>query len=184
MLIPQPTPWSPAGNREIADAVGNVVQYTHANIGLICLAINQNERMSAVLAEIENWFHADPEDRKSETEILGLLASATGRVGYEVLALQIEELKQADPEFDRRMSGELQVPQGSYTSSIDMAMTLIPEGWTFTISQGSRIDPVTAETVSLPKAEMKAPDGRIVGGLGSTIPLAACAAALRARDLD
>ena len=53
MLIPQPTPWSPAGNREIADAVGNVVQYTHANIGLICLAVNQNERMSAVLAEIE-----------------------------------------------------------------------------------------------------------------------------------
>lgn len=182
VLIPQPLPWSPAPGREIADGDNNVVQYTAANLGLMCLAVNRHAVMSKIVSEIEHWLRSDPQTRKPDSEMLAMISGESGRVGFGVLATQLEELKQQSTEFDRRVSVELNLPHASYTSSMEMAMTLMPDGWNFSLSMGERPDPATDIPVMMSLVTMNSPDGKTVAGASVKLPLAICAAALRARE--
>jgi hypothetical protein len=121
ILQPQATPWRPLPNREIADADGNVVQYTQANIGLMCLTANAHKKLVDTLLALEPLLADKP-------DAVALIREATGRLGPAVIASMIEAETEGSPALDIAIANELQIPVALYTTSIDAAMTLIPDG--------------------------------------------------------
>ena len=162
-LIPQhPLPWHCAGNREIGDGSGNVVQYTTEALGLICLAVNSHEKLFTALNKIAGCLHGDG---SGDEAIRQIVREATGRVGYAALSAALEAAQAPSSALDAAIASELQRPQMAFTSSLDAAMTLVPPGW--------RIGFVS--TV----AELTSPDGsRTVKASNTSTSLAVCAASL------
>jgi hypothetical protein len=175
-------PWTVTAGRELGDGNGNVVQYTTANLGLICLAINSHDRLTGILGRVETWLRTDPAERAAEADILDLISKATGRLGYGVLASKIEDAQEASPELDRALSVELQIPEAAYTSSIDAALSLIPEGWSFGFTNKEQVNPSAGQPAHYAAVELKS-SGKTSAATSLSLPLAICAAALKTREL-
>jgi hypothetical protein len=182
VLVPQPLPWTVTAGREIAGGDGNVVQYTIANLGLICLAVNAHDALIAALGQAENWFRAVPASRCLESEILAAISAATGRIGCGALAARIEDAQAGSPDLDRKIASELQIPETAYTASIDAAMSLIPPGMTFSFSMKKQLDPASGSPADYSAVEFKTADGKTAAAASLTLPLAIAAAALKALD--
>lgn len=183
---PQPLPWTPTYNREIADGGNSVVQYTHANIGQICLAVNAYPRLLQALTLIESWVRVPAEERYgTETNVLDLIATATGRMASDALASQIESLDGPNGAVERAIAQALRVPEANYTGSMDAALSLIPQGWRYSIGsrEMARVDGggVAAGTAIVNLVEVTTPSGGMICGANPSLPIAISAAAVRAR---
>lgn len=166
VLQPQATPWHPLANREIADSQGNIVQYTQANIGLMCLTVNAHKKLVDTLLDVEQYLAAHP-------DALAKIREATGRFGPEAIAVMIEGATEGSPELDLAISNELQLPVALYTTSIDMAMTLIPTGCTCSFKphdDGTMVATITSGIVE-------------DVGIHKSLPCAIAAASMRARSV-
>jgi hypothetical protein len=181
-LTSQPTPWTVIGRREIGDGAGNVVQYTVSNLGAICLAVNAHDRLLGALHRVEAWLRAPAASRITEAELIDLVSSAIGRMGIGSLAAKIEDAQDASPELDRAVSVELDIPEAAYTSSIDMALTLVPAGFAFGFSQEERLNQATGQPAPYIVVELKSGD-KVVSAAALTLPLAIAAAALKAKEI-
>lgn len=108
----------------------------------------------------------------NKTERRMLLCLTDGKV-FDDLDAAIEALR-----------GCLSVPR--YTSSLDAALTLVPEGWRFTLSTDDHggFPERAAHAVVMSKlwADPQAGDGQVFEGHAATPALALCPAALRARE--
>jgi hypothetical protein len=131
MLVPQPLPWTALGNREIADASGNVVQYTLENLGQICLAVNSHDAMVAALEKVEAWLAGSPD---GDPGMRLAVSAALGKIGIAALVTKIEALAAPSAEADRAIARELKIPEAQYTTSMDAALHLVPPGWAYTVS--------------------------------------------------
>lgn len=69
-----------------------------------------------------------------------------------------------------------------YTTSIDAALTLVPEGWDWQLEWEDGAESVFFESKGIARVEMGNPDLRICPE-AATPALALCAAALRAREV-
>lgn len=182
-----PRPWKAVAHREIGDADGNVVQYTEANIGMMCLAVNAYDRLEAALAAVDEWLNSDPATRMSDKEMRVALAQARNRIGLEALGAMVEGITQSTDEIDRKIAHELQVPELRYTSSIDAALSLVPPGWSYRVSSKDQFFPDTAggsqgRTEQYHMIDMTGPNG-VSSGTSKLFPVAITAAAIRARDV-
>ena len=132
---------------------------------------------TTLLALAERCEQAAGPDRELDAEIEALL---TGRVthprapGYTLKAQDVEWklARLADSGF----ISSARRPAPPYTASLDAAVTLVPEGWRYDLTNG---DLVSKEK---PAARLT-PDfaGPCFDGYARTVPLALCVAALRAR---
>ena len=182
-LVPQPLPWTVTAGREVGDSSGNVVQYTIANLGLICLAVNSHDRLINTLSQVETWLRSKATSQLAGAPaILELVSAATGRLGYGVLAAKIEDAEVASPEFDRALAVELQIPEALYTSSIDAALSLVPKSWGFSVTNKEQLNPLTNSPAVYTVVELRA-DGKLATATSLSLPIAICAAALKAREL-
>lgn len=172
----QATPWTALGSREISDGNGNVVQYTAENIGMICMSVNAHAKLYGALARIMDLLHGDGSD---DEEIRKIVEEATGRVGFAALAARIEAATAGSHDLDRAISIEMQIPEGPYTSSLDSAFKLLPDGWSPTASTVQQLDAETNEVVNMAIVELK--NGKkSVTGTSRVLPLSICAAVLKA----
>jgi hypothetical protein len=174
----QATPWTALGSREISDGNGNVVQYTPENIGMICLAVNAHAKLYGALAKIMDLLHGDG---SGDEEIRKIVEEATGRVGFAVLAARIEAAPAGSHDLDRAISTEMQIPEGPYTSSIDAAFKILPDGWSPTASTIPQLDAATNEVVNMAVVDLKRGD-KSVTGVSRVLPLSICAAVLKAME--
>jgi len=181
-LVPQPLPWTVSPGREIGDGAGNIVQYTIANLGAICLAVNAHDRLISVLGEIESWLRLAPAHPLTKEQMIELVASATGRIGFGALAAKIEDAQGPSPEMDRALSVEMQIPEAAYTLSIDAALTLVPPGYAFGFSTKEQINAATGQPVIYTAVELKSGD-KVAMAASLSLPLAICAAALKAKEI-
>lgn len=185
-LVPQPLPWSSTYGREIADGSNNIVQYTVANLGLMCLAVNAHDQMVQALDAVDEYFIKNRPATENGEAVWALAKAARGRIGPAVLAASIEGAAGPDPGLDQKIAVELQVPQALYTSSTDAAMSLVPKDWQFRVStkdhsiQENSLSPPVPVQVCL--VELLGPGGRMVTGTHSQIAIALCAAAMKALD--
>lgn len=183
MLIAQPRPWTSTHNREIGDANGNVVQYTQATLGTICLCVNSYDRLVSALAQIDDWLGEDRSSRTSDDEMRAAVREAIGIIGCEQLAVMIETLEAPSADLDRRVATELRIPEAPYTSSVDAAMSLVPEGWKFSVGSSSVVNQATGET-KMSMSITVFDDKRSVQASNANIACALTAAALRAVELS
>jgi len=181
-LTSQPTPWTVVGRREIGDGAGNVVQHTVSNLGAICLAVNAHDRLLGALHEVEAWLRLEPAHPLSKAQLLDLVSAAIGRMGIGALASRIEDAQDASSDLDRAVSVELDIPEAAYTSSIDMALTLVPAGFAFGFSQEERLNQATGQPAPYIVVELKSGD-KVASAAALTLPLAITAAALKAKEL-
>jgi len=93
---------------------------------------------------------------------------------------RIEKSEGADREIDRQIGLAVSVqPAPAYTASIDAAMTLVPEGWSFEVRSSGTGDPGQASVWN----PMRAPGHEEYRVSNFATPaLALCAAALKARN--
>jgi len=180
-LVPQALPWTVLPGREIGDGNGNIVQYTQANLGLICLAVNAHDRLIGTLNQVETWLRSDPVSRCSEAQLLDLVSLATGRLGYGALASKIEDALSSSPDLDRAISVELQTPEAAYTASIDAALQLVPQGWAFGFTTQEQYDPVHEHNAFFMVVELKSA-AKTVTATSRALPLAIAAAALKTKE--
>ena len=180
----QALPWEPMYNREIKDANNAVVQYTPGNIGVICSAVNAHDRLLKALDDVQLWLREPSSSRSPESKLLAAVESAIGRIGTELLASNVETSMSPSPELDRAISVELRIPEAQYTSSIDLAMSLIPAGgkWAVDMKQPNYVESpahasqsVTVYVITVTTALKTA------SGTHPHMPMAICIAALRAR---
>ena len=173
MLSPKhPIPWHAAGNREIGDAAGNVVQYTQDTLGTVCLAVNAHDKMRSALTALRPMVSGD-------AAAIALIDGALGKVGLAVLSAALEAAQAPSGDLDAIIANELQRPQMPFTGSLDAAMTIIPKGWRV---GWSAITALTGED-SVMIVELTSPDGtRTVRASNASIPLAVCAVSLMAME--
>jgi hypothetical protein len=134
--------------------------------------------MSALLELAERCEHAAHPDSQLDAAIwLKAVADDTGR---EAVRIGREQYGDAEAEFriSRLMDGR------AYTSSIDAAMTLLPEGWV--IGSVAEESPRTQWVVELRRGHRTSYDKVVFseyepGRRCATLALALCAASLRAR---
>ena len=183
-LVWQALPWEPTYNREIKDANNAVVQYTQANIGVMCSAVNAHARLVKALDDVQLWLREPASSRSPEGVLLAAVESAIGRIGAEQLAANVEVAMAPSPELDRAISVELRIAEAQYTSSIDLAMSLIPAGgkWAVDMKQPNYVESpahasqsVTVYVITVTTALKTA------SGTHPHMPMAICIAALRAR---
>ena len=67
-LTGQALPWEPTYNREIKDANNAVVQYTQANIGVMCSAVNAHGRLVSALDSVHSWLRSELSSRTPEAD--------------------------------------------------------------------------------------------------------------------
>jgi len=146
IVAPQPTPWSPTSSREIADGAGNIVQYTIANVGTICLVVNAHQRLSAALGSAIAWLETPADQRGSESDLLNLLKEATGKIGVDKLASAIELGSIKGAEANRAIASELDMPEANFIGELQSAIQLIPNGASYSVSAA---DGQTLVTVSI-----------------------------------
>lgn len=179
-LNTSPRPWTVTGNREIGDGAGNIVQYSIGNLGQICLAVNSYDKLTLVVAMFDQWLRAEKSARCSEDELRAAIDDATGRVGLESLAAMVEASPHDSAEIDRTISETLSVPQARYTDSADAAMSLLPKGAKYSMSNKDQIDIGTNEPIVVIAVDVKMPSGKTASAVNSSFARALAAAALRA----
>ena len=175
-----PAPWHAAGNREMGDGAGNVVQYDQETLGVICLAVNAHDRMREVLVQISKiaagLHHADNDDA---AQIQALVSVALGRVGLGVLVAALEAANGPDAQLDGMIADELQRAPMLFTSDMNAAMQLLPAGWSVHWTVTTALDCGQPKfTVDLTNPEI----ARTVKATAPSIALAICAASLMAME--
>lgn len=181
LSIKHPIPWHAAGNRELGDSAGNVVQYTQETLGVICLAVNAHDKMRDALSAIDSLLHGDG---SADEQIRTIVREALGKIGFATLSAILEAAQAPSADLDRAIATELQRPQMAFTGSMDAAMTLIPPGWKASWSTATTMsgpnDPQPAPSFI---AELTSQDGlKVVKITSNSIALAVCAASLMAME--
>ena len=174
-----PRPWNVSGNREIADGAGNTVQYTVGNLGQICLAVNAYDKLIDVVRMIDAWLLQDSAERCSEKELGVAINEGLGRVGLENLAGEVEALGSDSAAVDRMISEALSVPLARYTDSADAAMSLLPKGARYGMSNQERVSGA-GEPIVVIVVEVKTSNGKIAFAANPSFARALAAAAIRA----
>ena len=180
-VISQPLPWTMTGSRELADSNGNIVQYTHENLGMICLAVNAHANLLDTVAKAQTMLQDSTYTVADNAAIIAVLEAASGRIGFAALAAKIEASAAPSPDLDRAISVEMQIPEGAYTSDLNAAFKLLPAGWAPTASTMPQLNHETGETVQM--ALVTLTNGtKTVTGTSVLLPLSICSAALKAME--
>jgi hypothetical protein len=182
LSIKHPVPWHAAGNRELGDAAGNVVQYTQETLGVICLAVNAHDKMREALLTVRECLRAP--DSIDVNTARSVIDTALGRMGFAMLSSILESAQASSSDLDTAIANELQRPQMAFTGSLDAAMTIIPMGWRVGWSAMPTVAaPEFSEAAQIMVVELTSPDGtRIVKASSISVPLAVCAASLMAME--
>lgn len=168
-----PIPWHAAGNRELGDSAGNVVQYTPDTLGVICLAVNAHDKMRDALLQVRPFVTG---------EALAVIDAALGKIGFAALSSALETAQAPSGNLDLAIANELQRPQTAFTGSLDAAMTIIPQGWRVSWSIATTLAGIE-DPAPIFLVELISPDGaRSVKASNASVPLAICAASLMALE--
>jgi hypothetical protein len=183
MLAPKhPIPWHAAGNRELGDSAGNVVQYTQDSLGAICLAVNAHDKMRDALMQVSKLLGSEDFDISYLRRALDIINAALGKIGFAALSSALEAAQAPSGDLDRAIANELQRPQMAFTASLDAAMTLIPAGWRVGWSAMTTITAPDSPAIAPAMiVELTSPDGtKTVKATNGSVALAICAASLMA----